>query len=97
MPQGSQASHKLEKAPLHLNGGPASHAAAEDHRAGLNGAAAGFGGGVQPQPAGQPLTQQQPARLELHYRTSWHQPVLHHSISGGEWQGVPLQRVSAQQ
>lgn len=34
-------------------------------------------------------------RLQLHYRSTWQQPVLHHSICGGEWRGVPMQRVGA--
>lgn len=32
-------------------------------------------------------------RLQLHYRTTWSAPVLHHSIAGSEWRGVPLQKV----
>ncbi|KAL4425696.1 hypothetical protein ABPG75_009712 [Micractinium tetrahymenae] len=31
--------------------------------------------------------------LQLHYRTSWERPVLHHSINGGEWQVVEMQQV----
>ena len=31
--------------------------------------------------------------LQLHYRTSWQQPVLHHSVNGGEWRGVEMQQV----
>lgn len=32
-------------------------------------------------------------RLQLHYHTTWHQPILHHSINGGTWQGVEMQQV----
>ena len=35
-------------------------------------------------------------RLQLHYRTRWQQPLLHHSLAGGEWRSVPMQQVSAQ-
>lgn len=42
----------------------------------------------------QDATRQQ--RLQLHYRTQWSQPLLHHSLAGGEWRGVPMQRVGAQ-
>ena len=31
--------------------------------------------------------------LQLHYYSSWDQPVLHHSINGGEWQGLKMQKV----
>ncbi|PSC75747.1 fumarylacetoacetase [Micractinium conductrix] len=34
-----------------------------------------------------------PLGLQLHYRTSWQQPVLHHSVNGGEWRGVEMQQV----
>lgn len=39
-------------------------------------------------------TAARPQRLQLHYRTRWEQPILHHSLAGGEWQGLPMQRVS---
>lgn len=36
----------------------------------------------------------QPAvRLQLHYRSSWLQPILHHSLRGGEWSSAAMQPV----
>lgn len=33
--------------------------------------------------------------LQFHYHnSSWSQPILHASISGGEWKGVPMQQAS---
>ena len=46
-----------------------------------------------PAGGGLPLPPDAAARLQLHYHTSWQQPVLHHSINGGEWQGFEMQPV----
>lgn len=34
-----------------------------------------------------------PPALQLHYHTTWQQPLVHCSIHGGEWEQVQLQRV----
>jgi hypothetical protein len=81
-----------QQAPTHQSVGGYEAAEQQQHAAqGLpqqqgrgRGAAAG---GSLPSPA------DAATRLQLHYHTSWQQPVLHHSINGGEWRGLEMQPV----
>lgn len=83
----SACTQGLEGRPQQAGAAPLSSGANLGAAAGLDSAPAAATAGPPPPTA--PLK-----RLQLHYRSLWEQPVLHHSISGGEWRGVPMQPVS---
>ena len=81
-----------QQAPAQQSGG--GHGAAEQQKHAAQGLPQqqGRGRGVAAG-GGLPSPADAATRLQLHYHTSWQQPVLHHSINGGEWRGLEMQPV----